>query len=966
MFLKKKKIEIRLLGLFLSFALTFNPFIVPMALAGEEEIEIEEPTVSVGAESQDEPAETAPADGGPVPTQTETETASDSTTQTGDARSSAQTETEVNVQQDCLEGGVDQPEGVCDLPELDFDCGECGCGGNNDAGVANEASASADTGGNAVTGSEGEADLTTGDATASASAQNTVNKNTFLIESPLEATASAQEASGSASEASSSARPEGETEEERTGCGEDVDSGPENEIINQNQAAVTNNLTAEANTGANQADDNQGGATVETGDARALANLLNFINANIVGSQFEIMLDNYLDGYEGELDLNQIWQEMLGEGGDWQLIEKDGRFFLVWNNNVASLVNEVKVAASTGGNQADDNGGETAITTGSAQALANVVNLVNLNLIGSQFFLGVFNILGDFTGDLILPRPENFLPSVGEAGSTEGGVEFLNHNQAGISSRVSAEADTGHNQSAGNEGSTLTTTGGAVARTNVFEWVNTNVSQNYWFTTVVNHLGSWFGGTLNWSAPGSWNPGDDNLMTAYQIIPSPSPEEAETAADSGAVVNQNQATVETKIDVSAATGGNQADDNQGEAVIKTGSARALANLFDLVNFNFLGGRSFLGLINILGNWRGNVVFAYPDVVVSLTNGLGEVQVGEMTSFTVSYRNQGYDLAEFVWAQLQFPPGIAYVSDTSGMSPNINGQDWSWFLGDLERGESGQFKVTVRVEPDYNPVATLGFWQGFKNIFSSRVYAAEPRREYPLIVNAAIATPDPESNLENNLASVRTIVFYPEETPELVEEEKDAGGIDPRLPVLKISGWNNVAEFVYPGDTVTFEIEIKNTADVPSLETIVYQELYNGVPDKGFGSAAFDIGTVEPGGKLILSFGLQLADDGILPAGFYHTEAQAYGFGPGGEEIASNITRTDFAIQWKEIAPLFEARASGREEEILGLIDQAECLPEKESILPYLLSLLVSSFWLVEKSRQKIALLRQPADDSVQN
>lgn len=70
--------------------------------------------------------------------------------------------------------------------------------------------------------------------------------------------------------------------------------------------------------------------------------------------------------------------------------------------------------------------------------------------------------------------------------------------------------------------------------------------------------------------------------------------------------------------------------NQNQASIMNNIKTSAANLFNLVNLNILGSRFFMGIVNILGDWSGNTIFAYHDMAVNLTNGSGQVMVGEIT------------------------------------------------------------------------------------------------------------------------------------------------------------------------------------------------------------------------------------------------------------------------------------------------------------------------------------------------
>jgi uncharacterized repeat protein (TIGR01451 family) len=935
-----KNLKFKVLALILASTLVFNPFLAPVVWAAEEEVSSDPETACQEACGEEELPEESPtstedvtAEGGATPTP-DPQADGDSTIETGDASSETQAETTANTNVDSLPGEItDSGTSACPSPEIETGCeGDVLIAHQNEAEVDTEATASATTGENESNGSPDEALIDTGEATGSASVANQVNTNLVI----LEATPSAE------------ATPSGEATESAL------------LVSNQNQAEVENDVDVNAATGDNQANQNGGETTITSGDAQALANLLNLLNTNIVGSDFEILLDNYLEGLEGDVDLAGLWEEISSssEAEHWQIVEKDGHFFLVSNQNQADLVNNVNVNAATGDNQANQNGGDTEIESGDAQALANVINIVNLNLVGSQFFLGIINILGDFVGDLILPRPELFLPpnDEGSNGSSEPTVIFSNQNQAEIENNLQTTAETGENETSDNQGDSLIETGDAQSTSNVLTIANSNIRLSDWFFVLINHFGNWTGNVLGWSTPESQETSQSEATTAFGLN-STSDGGGQGSSSTGggtpsAILNNNQAQIENNIEVSAETGDNQANQNGGDTEVSSGQATALANLLNLINLNILGGRWFMGIVNVLGDWNGNVVFAYPDVAIGLTNGSGEAEAGEQTSYTLTYENQGHDQAGNVQIEFTLPEGVIFLGDSSGFIPDFAGQTCRWSIGDLGVGQKGSFEIIVQVDPDFNPSSELSFIQSLKEKIISPAYAAEARSGEEVTTMAAIGTLDPESDLGNNIVSVKTILYSKE------KEDSENDGVDYRLPELEVTAWNNVAEFVYPGDIVTFEITVRNRSDVPAKETVVIQKLFNGIPDEDFGAAGFSLGTIEPGKRLVLSFGLALEDSDALAAGFYHTEAQAFAFAPSGIEVVSNQARTDFQIKWLELSSLFEAKAVGKKE-VLGATSPNDCsldgLPEEENILPYVLSLLVSALWIVEKSRKKVLL-----------
>lgn len=935
MFFKEKILE-KFLAIFLAFLLVFNPMIAPFVWAEGEEPPVEEPVVEV--EVIDE----------------EPEGEGDSTIATGDAESQAEVETTANTNIDCLPGEVTTPSDPCASPEVTTECEEDVIIANDNlADVADTATSSATTGDNLIEGAAGDALIDTGDAIAGATLNNEINTNVVeFIDGEEEITPSA-EASPSAE-----ATPSAEITTETPSC--------TLQIENENEGSLTNDADVLADTGGNQANENGGQATIETGDALAYANLLNFLNTNIVGSDFKIYLLDLLEGYEGEINLHQVSLEMFESEEFGFILNEEGNLFLVQNSNSADLENEVNVTAASGGNEANENGGDVSLETGQATALANVVNFVNINLVGSQFFLGIINIFDSFLGDLILPRPEKFMVENGT--DTEGSPTFFvfeNENLAEVEGSVAAVADTGNNETNNNGGNSLIQTGNAESQANSFSLVNTNIQRNNWFFLSINNLGSWLGKIFGWSSPEAIEElnGDQPIILQTnaesqpaqpdQLTPEGSQEITGIESEPASIVqNQNQATIENNISVTASTGNNSASGNGGDTEIITGQARSLANLFNLVNLNIFGSRWFLGLINILGDWRGNIIFAYPDVTTTLTNGSGQAMVGETTEYNLSYQNQGYDQANNVSLQFELPQGLFYLGDSSGFTPQVSGNTYSWQIGTLNPGEEGSFIIEVQIDPQFSFEEPLSFWSKI----IPQVQAAENGQESEVVATASIGTSDPESDLFNNRSSVTTIVYSPLLSEEVAENNEDVvEGVNQGQPKLEITAWNNVNEFIYPGDTVTFEITIKNTGETTSYDTYLTQELFDGGPE-GFGTASFEIGDLEPGQGGKLSFGLQLADNGLLPRGDYYTVAQAYGFAPNGNEVASNEAKTTFEIRSKEalFSPVQAVLKEEEEGEVLASEDAYPGLPYdcEKDWMPYFLLSLLSLLWLIQKGRER--------------
>ncbi len=976
MYYKKFERKFKVISVLISFSLAFNPWLVPVVYAEElTETETQQSTPVVEVETVDE-SDT-------------TQTGGDSEINTGDAESTAEIETTANENVTEVPGEVEESEDVCQPPETQVDCPEETClGSENTAEVENEGDSVSETGTNVIEGAE-DAQITTGDATASADLTTNANTNVTLIDNtitrtstptvtpePVEdsqtnistptPTAVIKIGSTSAPLPTVTTTPT-EVDEEATSssdlAGQTAPAqlyGPV--LINENDGKVDNEVEVKADSGENQANENSGDVTIDTGEADAAANLLNLLNTNIVGSDFAFYFVGDMDLSGSDIDLNKLWKELSAnvDPSGLEIKNKEELSSLqVINDNQAVLTNLVLVTSNTGSNQADENFGDVEINSGNASSLANVINFVNLNINGSKFIIPVINILDDFQGDIILPSKEKFSLTEEQVGQLPEDFLFINENQAEIDNELTASANTGENETQNVEKDSEVNTGDAQSQANTLSFVNQNILYNNWFKLLISNLGNWTGKIYGWSSPEAVEDLSDLGLISLEKNNLPNGggdnKNKDNSSPDRIFANSNQAKVNNKIDIQANTGQNKINQAGGNAEIKTGSAKALGNLLNFVNINIWGSRWFFGLINILGNWNGNLIFAYPDVTVGISGFSDRVQVGQNGGFIVNFKNQGYETARDVWINLELPKGFSYLSDSSGLLFSNGGRTCRWQVGSLNPGEGGTFEVAFTVDNDFEFSQPISL---FQKIFKPAL-AAEKEVEVEISTRASIGTLDLESNSNNNAAVTITNVYATvedtsdaDQTETIDDQEYLFQGIDQRQPELEVTAKNFVNNFVYLGDTVTFEISVKNVSDVVSYDTFISHALYDGLPED-LGVAEFYYGDLYPNQRATLSFGMYLAGDGSFDAGDYRTITQAFGYAPNGNEVSSNSVQTDFAVKLKDI--LFSAQAvTKREEEVLGETT-AECPQVKNDLLPYVVLFILSAFGVIDKTRKLLAL-----------
>jgi len=420
-----------------------------------------------------------------------------------------------------------------------------------------------------------------------------------------------------------------------------------------NGAIVGNNLNNSSVSGNNSASFNNGNSTITTGDANTAGTIVTAVNTNVDGvavSEF-----NVVDNHTGDiiLDFAANCVSGCGEGALVAQNSNNGAGSvndasigsLVANitdqNNQAQVSNNLTLFSDSGNNSASYNtGGDSNITTGDANVLANVLSFVNNNLSGNVVF-GVVNIFGNLIGDIILPESQIIGSSTCStcgnsltAANTSNGTGSTNtsainntinnatfqNNDALIDNNLILSANTGDNSSSFNTGGNSNiTTGDANVSAQVLNIANSNISGGTWWLVIVNKAGQWIGQILG--APEGSNyagsAGTEFIVNENgEIIAvnSGNGSGSTNTADVSSITNNtlvqnNNANIVNNLNLSANTGGNTTNYNTGgNSNITTGDAKIIANLINFVNNNITGGgKLVVTFVNVFGSWIGDFV-----------------------------------------------------------------------------------------------------------------------------------------------------------------------------------------------------------------------------------------------------------------------------------------------------------------------------------------------------------------------
>lgn len=549
-------------------------------------------------------------------------------------------------------------------------------------------------------------------------------------------------------------------------------------VSTDNQAVVENASETAAETGENTTSSEEGDTTITTGDAYASANVISVANLNLIESNgFLLLLNNFLQSL-GHIDLRLFTLDSITPPPNPCGIPNcsaSTTSLAVETKNKADILNAVVMRSSTGGNLAQGES-DASINTGNAYAGANLVNIANTNIINSNYLLFAFNNFGAWNGDLIFPNAD-FFSSFFTPSSSGVSAEVSNTNSANVESEVEVSAETGENETEG-EGSAIET-GAALAGSNVSNIVNTNLFNTPSFFVIFRIFGSWNGSVFNAPEEIAWA----ETLSGIELFSTDkaNPADAEAMAGEGGnigVKTDNTANIKNKVKVFALTGANRVTSREGVASINTGNAYAGANVLNVVNANIVSSNWIVALINIFGDWSGNISFGQPDIwVATQVETPGTLGYGSEAIFHTTVANRGDARA----SNVQF--------NGSFNSPHVNfkdkdhGETYSWEVGNLAPGEIKEFSYSAKASGNLSYGNTL-----IDHTFE-------------------ISANETDANPADNSDIVSFLVYRPW-PPSRMTPPKSVTSIT-TYPALHISKTNSATTTITASSTVDYTVVVKN-------------------------------------------------------------------------------------------------------------------------------------------------------------
>lgn len=575
---------------------------------------------------------------------------------------------------------------------------------------------------------------------------------------------------------------------------------------------------------------------METGNAAALSVAVTEVNTTSIGSTTETKVINI--GEETGDVLPFELEEEAGEGtASAEKIDEIG----VEVTNEATVAAETSATAETGNNTQESSGSAT-MQTGDAVAVANSLTLVNTTLANSELQVGIINVLSDWDGDLILDPYED-----GELSWGTGIGKIAIDSSGNVVVTTTAEATTGGNSQAGT-GEAILTTGAAAALASSLVVTGMTLVNAEVLQFLVQNLWLWTGTIYNWEYPGS--------------VTAPSSLAGDSSASSTCTDNcvtslsvNNQADVTVTTTASANTG-NNTQVSSGSATMQTGNALASATSTTLVNTTLINSRLTLLQMLLFGEWSGDLIFAYPDLVVTVS-APSEIEEGEEIVYTIAVGNAGYKKA--------------------------TGIDYNYLITNDEH-EVGQDEQQA---DQLLPGETLSWEVSFPT---------EGRGGHLVTLQAEVTGENTEITTNNNQARVQTIVVNPAESAvadvqqDQPSQKGSAGEVE--VPTLALSGGNNATLGVYPGDGIRYDWRAQNLGPITAHKVVFVQEFYTPGGLK-LAQAGGPVGEIALNKSKSIS--LVMTPSPTLPPGDYYTLSYLTGESDQGAKTKSNTVRGEVKL-----------------------------------------------------------------------
>lgn len=379
------------------------------------------------------------------------------------------------------------------------------------------------------------------------------------------------------------------------------------------QAGMFNNLTSSSTTGNTYVVGNTTGGSAASGDATTIANVANLLQSatNVFGPDTKVFTANINGDVNGDFMFDPT--AILSTGPASSNVASNTLQVNAANTNNlgASITNNIDVGATSGDAQVAGNttGGDA--TSGNANAVANLMNVINSTVAAGQSFVGTININGNLNGDILLPADllNTLLGSTGPSSTNIANNTITAASTTANNATLASTTNVQNDATSGNASVSGNTTGGSATSGNtnngitLLNLTGSNVIGKDDLLVFVNVLGKWVGMIMD-APQGS---------TAAELgggITGTGPNSS-NALNNSAVLTANQTNnanlgITNNVNVHAKSGDATVTDNTQGGNARSGNANTAVNILNMEGSN-LSLSDWFGVlfINVFGFWNGS-------------------------------------------------------------------------------------------------------------------------------------------------------------------------------------------------------------------------------------------------------------------------------------------------------------------------------------------------------------------------
>lgn len=371
-----------------------------------------------------------------------------------------------------------------------------------------------------------------------------------------------------------------------------------------------------------------GTTTITTGEAVALANILNVTNTTLINSTGSIVLLNIFGDLSSDIDV----REDVATTTVCNLLSCNGVDAISAKITSESTIDTTVSLIALSGNNQIATTSTAEITTGDVYAGLNLVNIANTTLVDSHYLLLSLNSFGSISGDIVFPSFSTFFSS---GDTTESASSFGNsstQSSVAIENNLTLGALSGGNTIDNATGSIQT--GSTNTSLNIYNNTSTTLLDGSSLLIFLKVTGTWLGNMVG--APTNLHFSNDDTTHLLQM-------KERKSIDStlqSTFESTSTAFLSNTVSMIANSGDNStADTNTSQ--ITTGDAYASANIINIANTHIIGRNWILAIITIFGDFTGDIAFGRPDLWIGeqVTSGQEITNDGELL-YTVTVVNKG--------------------------------------------------------------------------------------------------------------------------------------------------------------------------------------------------------------------------------------------------------------------------------------------------------------------------------------